>query len=1478
MSTKELTLLLKTFQENKIPFPLEGTTFNIVGQDLVIESSTGVIYQIPYAAQFASLSDQSFTLAFSDGQKISSKEVIIKSVKNFTNKDGFLSSDHGKDNIETNKSDHSNNNKNTQAGIENKTIVVTIEKAIVNNQSDEIKKIIDIVDENQSADNISSDELLSFQPINPVVIHSSKSTIKTAEVIINKETVKIAEVIIDRDYDFNKLDKLNQVKVLQPSDHLDYASHTAIISGGDRNNGSYESQYGVKYFNLDDQKSGWKIDARVVGSENNESTLTKIIQMNDFKSVDAISYPYSPNCKFITWNSKEGALLGLHENEVAIIYNTTLNEIIRATINTTSADGTKSILQIGIDKSSSLNDQDDSLIHIGSTHARLVIKGSQGDDTFIASDGLNIYDGFMGKNSVDFSHINKDTIFNYQSDNFSEFAKFKITDSSSAVVTIGDKTQFINNFDKVFGSSTGNNIFITGKGDREYFGGSGNDRFIAYNDSNIFHGGGGENILDYSKIGSHYFGRINISDGKYIDVNGLKINTGSKSTEHSGVNQNAISKDHFEGINEFFGSSYNDEVFLNDLHGTLHEQLGSNYIWSGDGSYVIYANDKSYVDYSLLKGKVNIDLNSGIVNKYNGSQDHLSDVHKIVGSNGGGNLIGKTGSDNVLIGTSGNIKFYTEGGNSIIIGGDNHNEYTISNGVSEISAHGLINNIHAKDMTLRFHGSEKGEDNLFLSGGRSVINAGSGASRLDLTDNAFSEIILDNEGAFTLYSGDCYSQIHGNAKSFEINFSHGNSGKISADLDHGIINSSNGGQIVLNDTIINKIISGENGDGNYIFSTYDSALTIDAWGDGNRFETGKADGNNITVDSDGYFSSNNYFVILGKNGTYKIFNSGGNNTLDYSKYKGVLCVDLNNKSQLNNDNIDGFDRVIANNDEKGIFYAKEMGGSFFDLSGVTGADIYSGEGGSADFKLKNNNTDNIFYNKISGALEFNITNNNISVKKSVGTDTYDNLVSKIYGNDQGGKYVLDGNFGWNNKIDIEAGNGNNEFSYHNTGGNSDSVFTGGTGENIFTYIQQSSSSKINFSNSKDGHFDFSLDYTNREINANSMTHLIYDVSKGTSSNFYYNDANHINLEIQGQHSINTNRVYIHANGGGNIFTFNNNAVLNYDLSRTKGLNANFDSGIISFTDKVDNDIIRGKVNYFGATVGDDVVHLSKNNAMHYLVSAGNDKVWGSDGVGHLYDTPYGGDFHMDTGIYDKKDYAGKDMGQDHLYDLKNIVFNDANASAINLFEGGTDSSDFNFDFNVASQVKVYGNIAGNHTFNNVKGSDNISFDYSGLDHIDVNLYSGIINKGNNYQDTLNGFTGNTLRLLGSNGDDTFLWKTVDDFLNVSSLDGGKGKNTLEQSSDGATVIDLSSLANTKNFNIVDVSKVQHKSIVGNFDSLFNNSWYKGHNIDIIINNKDDNVVKFSTSNEWDHHYDQTSQADVYENRIDHSSVHVIHAA
>jgi hypothetical protein len=74
----DTTVILETYSKNELPFKFSEVQISINGPDIVVKTADGHTMTFPFAAQFATMGKQVFTLVFADGKEIPSDQLLGK--------------------------------------------------------------------------------------------------------------------------------------------------------------------------------------------------------------------------------------------------------------------------------------------------------------------------------------------------------------------------------------------------------------------------------------------------------------------------------------------------------------------------------------------------------------------------------------------------------------------------------------------------------------------------------------------------------------------------------------------------------------------------------------------------------------------------------------------------------------------------------------------------------------------------------------------------------------------------------------------------------------------------------------------------------------------------------------------------------------------------------------------------------------------------------------------------------------------------------------------------------------------------------------------------------------------------------------------------------------------------------------------------------------------------------------------------------
>ncbi|MDD9341812.1 MAG: hypothetical protein PV362_19655 [Providencia heimbachae] len=766
--------IIKTFQNNEVPAAFSDVKIYVEGQDIVIRTQDGEVYEYPFAAQFLAMSKDAFNLSFTDGKVISSTDLLNYIDKNNFDIDGSLNH-HKSDTQETapNQNAQSKDAKDAQSDDvqEDATRGEGDEDAVAEVQIVEVVKIEEVVVEKISAtkqgetsDNklnpVSSEftNVAEFEvngvPERPQVIPSSSASPKDTHEVV---------YVIDRYITSDKftLGTYQKGMDINPSEQT-------IDIGGSRTDASYNAQYGRITYDGRDSQADWHVDTQLNGWNYQEGKILRIVSVDNIDSLSSVQFrgAMSSDYQLILAGTPEGDKLGLKPNEFAVIYpskdNTFSVEIAFKQASGELDDSNKGILDFVVSPSPDAITNQNGSINLGYTPNDITLKLGGGDDVVSAGKGEDVYDGGEGHNTLDYSGAAGAIVFDQSVDISGELAQFGAQSGDAGKVSIsGGKNQYVNGFETIVGTDHGDTFILNAKG-HTIKGGKGDDTFSLQGGSNVLQGGEGHNTLDYSRTGGDRdYNTISVL-GRDADlgVNGVTVDF-TKNTTTNNVWQDG-GQYTFSDIQEFIGSSKNDHIILGDNDVNIIETVGDNYIEAGNGKYDIEGGKgNSILDYTQVTDAIFVDLNSGQVIKGTNT-DTLNNISHVIGSQGGTDFIGKTAGTNTLVGVDGQNTFTVLNGNNTLYGGLGTNQYTLDTGLSTIWARGTENIATVNNSLLTYHGAsgDKGQDSDYVNrltydGGSVIYTAGEGYSTNDITSLNGGIITLHAKGtsSFTAKNG-----------------------------------------------------------------------------------------------------------------------------------------------------------------------------------------------------------------------------------------------------------------------------------------------------------------------------------------------------------------------------------------------------------------------------------------------------------------------------------------------------------------------------------------------------------------------------------------------------------------------------------------------------------------------------------------------------------------------------------------------------
>ncbi|KAB8312331.1 calcium-binding protein [Erwinia endophytica] len=1527
MNTPDKIILIKTLQENNLPFPLNGTTVSIDGQDFVFKTAAGIIYKLPFAAQFSGLTDDAFEVKFSDGIQLTSKQLIDKAIDNLSENKEYITNHHV-NNEQQNTVDHEK--------VITKTVYETVKILVHDNNSQDAGATPQDQDDGSAKDNI--DNIDISPPEDVIYFSANTSATSTRNQTPDTPDTPDTPIIIP------PAPKSPNISVLQLDTSIDEKDHTVDVGGGDRNTSSYDLQYGTKTVDLSNSNDNWTINAQIRGSADDENTLTKIIRLDDVTTITGISTSQNSDYSIISWDSDKGRELGLKQNEFAVVYSTEHDDSFSVNVNFAPPDyNGDTSYNLGFNISPdplSINDAAGTTM-LGTDPAPLIIKGGNGDDSIIAGRGDDIYDGGGGHNTIDYSQFNHGITVDFQASDSStlESAGLKDTDSATVSGTDIKSQQVINNIQEVTGTRY-DDVFITNASDHVFHGGDGNDTFIGYGGNNTFDGGSGNNTVDYRNVGGTTFDQVSLAKGLDVELNGVKVDLTNNVTGDNGwVDANGTEgKDQLSNIHTVYGTSYNDLIICDDNDNIIYGVDGDDVVVSGYGNNTVDGGKgTTTVDYSKINGVVDVNLNTGIANKDNGNKDNLTNVSAIIGSDDGGTLTGKTGASNTLIGTGGNTIFNLDGGTNTVFGGDGDNTYNISNSIVTVTADGNSNIGNYTNDMLTYHGSTSGKDTVSITGGRNSIFVGTGYSDLTFGGSSFNDVHTSNGGEVVYHGGDSYSELYlDDQTKTSLDYSGVDDDGFNADLNNGVIisNSGNFSDRILSG-IIDSITGTTFGNGTYTASDYTTDLSVHAYGANNTISLGKGvtysvlidasasgvGGNNnvittnggennnilintsgsnnkITLDSKtvsnrieitGVASNNTVYVYGGKHNSIVFDDSGINNTVDYSHTSGVLHIDLGAETASSNgnegsDTLVGVNYIVANGASGSTFEAKEGVNTTFDLSNAKSAFITATNTGS-DTIWSKSNTNKIDYSDLTNSLTFNINSTSkTTIKKSDSdTDTVNGYVGTYTGSNHGDNYTI--NAGSYSGLNINGGSGDDTFTVTNDYKGTAVVIDGGAGHDTFTYANNSNTytTYVEFTKNTANGFNMTVCYNGYSATNSNGYMTVNDMNAFHLSDSGYNDLkwdagiNGINVTVDSHNPPSNPNVYtFDVNGGGNYInggvkglSTTSFSAVNYDtvssMSSTSA-NINLNTGVVTFSDGRENDTLVN-INRIEGTVNDDTITGHTTMSDIFSESNGNDTINGNSSSGNIYVTTGGGvNADLNAGTITK---SNGETGVDHIQNIQELDLDKLSANSTVVAK---DNSNMTFKLDSANVTyTITAAHSANDTYNITAGT--LEMNYSDFStNITDNLTDNTVIKGDDSKDT---FSTHINNITTGTGDDIFTWSKFSDVSSVT-INGGAGDNKLVESSNGDTSLTLGALSNVSNVETLDLSNVKHTSISFDVDGFF-----KAHtnesDFTIKIQNNDSSALHLSKSSAWTDTVSPDGKTDNWSDTSGHE-LHVVHVS
>ncbi len=1332
--SKDHIILIKTLQDTQLPFALQGSAVSIEGQDFVFKTASGDVYKLPFAAQFAGLADDTFSLTFADGQHLTSKQLIEKAISNYSKIDVHLSQHDG------NAHDVVYQDQQNHEKVIVKTVVekVPVPDALGASMHDDASD-----SHSNSADN--SDvtlDLIEIRPAPPPIqFGSSSGGASHAQPDNPTPTPAPGPTPNPADPGQKIFPPLNQ---LQLDTLTNNADHTIIAGGGSRTSSSFDDQYGARTINVSNSEDDWTIDARIRGSSNNEHTLTKIMRMDSATEITSVQANQSSNYHIVTWDSPEGQALGLAKNEFGIVYSTDSTEQFQVHVEYTppSANGEMSHdygFQIVSNPTSTYDPEGN--VQLGTSPAPLIIRGGDGDDKIIAGHGADVYDGGDGHNTVDYSDYDHGITVDFQADNRDVLTKLGIDDTDSAKISSTGPSQVINDIQEIYGTKF-DDTFITNGGNHIFHGGDGNDTFIGFGGNNVFDGGSGSNTVDYRNVGGIQFDHIDIASDIGIDFNGVEIDLSKNIASKNGWTDTKgnFGQDQLNNIHTVYGSTYNDLIICGDGDNIIYGVAGDNLIKAGNGDDKIDGGTgNSTMDYSGLSTRVDVDLNSGVAAKSQFGQDSLTNIYRIIGSAGGGSLVGRSGYSNTLIGTDGQTQFTVNGGSNTLYGGKGSNIYTATDTVVTIHGEGQVNTSNVTNSLLDYYGSANGNDTVVSQGGKSTVHAGQGHTDISFQGTSYSEIYSGNGGTITYHGGNSYTHLYlDDATITTLDYSSFDFGRFNADLATGVIQNESGASDVIYSGHISALIGTTSGSGIYDADGYAFDLSITAFNSDNIIKMG--DGNNNTTTINGVGNGNNISIGSGQANSVTITEGGDNNIItgkDGALDNTILINGNGNQNKIT------LGSGSQNND---ITIQGTANSNTVSVDGGKNNTITMGDGGS-------NNGNSITINDGSRENTINVNGDSTQSNISVGSGSEKNIIN-ISGVFISNIITIDG--GGDNEINVGSGGSGNIVNILDNSGDNNVRIDGDASSNSFS-VGLNSNTNI---------FEITGNGSNNVFKISSGTHnQIYVDGTGTNNRVDYSGTTgEIEIDLSQDKALKNGSGgtddykgidYIIGNAGtGNSYISKNGVNTTFDIS------AGNKSTIVAANDSNNKYIVTGGhgdiANYGNVSVS---ATFNINNNSGNVVKGSNTDSIQSGHFDNIYGTNNGDIFNIGSGMSNIHITGGDGNDKFNLSSALNTTGS--------IYDGGAGSNTFQYNDTTSNAFLVTITDAQNGTFS-------FTGAYTGTGSFTANNFDKLILSGSNPQtvDWGAGHSGIDVEILTHNANTNY--NTFYVVGGGNHIDGGAG--------------------------------------------------------------------------------------------------------
>jgi len=293
---------------------------------------------------------------------------------------------------------------------------------------------------------------------------------------------------------------------------------------------------------------------------------------------------------------------------------------------------------------------------------------NSGDDSLIEQDVINNIENVVGSDGndvfTDGSTSNRidggagsDTV-SYANDSTAISFNMLLTSGGFFTVTQGGESDELARIETILGSSEGDTMGGN-NASNQFFGNGGGDTFIASAGGDTYRGDGGADFVNYSSVAG--------LNSVVIDLSVFGSGATSATLDLGAVGADGDDRidTYLDAIENVSGTSGDDSITGNSLNNVIFD-LGGDDILNGGA-----AGDNT-ISYALLSGdNVIVDLAAGTADDDSGAGalDSLTNFININGSNLGDTLSGD-GNDNIINGNNGNDTITGNAGDDTLNGGN----------------------------------------------------------------------------------------------------------------------------------------------------------------------------------------------------------------------------------------------------------------------------------------------------------------------------------------------------------------------------------------------------------------------------------------------------------------------------------------------------------------------------------------------------------------------------------------------------------------------------------------------------------------------------------------------------------------------------------------------------------------------------------------------------------------------------------------